>query len=112
MWRMRAIVSAIALALATAVHSEPSQYLCITEQATGLHYDDQSKAWHPQVFTPGERYSFRHLTDDEKKFEQIVQGGIMARRLTTFPTIYGGEYLNSDRSIHGPIVVAFQLASP
>jgi hypothetical protein len=61
---MRPIVSALTLALTTAAHADPTQYLCITEQAGGLHYD---ASWQAQVFSSGRRYLLRRANDDDLK---------------------------------------------
>jgi hypothetical protein len=72
MWRMRPIVSAIALALTTAADAAPTQYLCIVDQISGLHYNDQSKAWRPQAFIPGRKYVLRRLKGDDWKGKYAV----------------------------------------
>jgi hypothetical protein len=53
-------------AATTAANSKPSQYLCVVEQSSGLHYDDQAHIWRPQAFRPGERYILRKLTEDDR----------------------------------------------
>ena len=62
-----AVTPAIALALTTVARADPSQYLCVVEQAAGLHYEKQTDAWGPQGFPPGRKYVLRRLTEDDLK---------------------------------------------
>ena len=67
---MRAILAvtpAIALALTMVAKADPNQYLCVVEQAAGLHYEKQTDAWGPQGFPPGRKYVLRRLTEDDLK---------------------------------------------
>lgn len=68
---MRLVTVVLTAAFATSVHAaDSSQYLCVTDEAAGLHYDKQSDVWRPQAFATGGKYILRHLTDAERKREQ------------------------------------------
>jgi hypothetical protein len=54
-------------ALMTGARADQNQYHCIVEQAAGLRYDNQTKAWGPQSFTPGKRYLLRRLSSDDRE---------------------------------------------
>jgi hypothetical protein len=65
---LRKALSAILLVTTTiAAQADPSQYLCIAEQAAGLSYDKQTKAWGPQAFVTHKKYILRRLNDDDRK---------------------------------------------
>jgi hypothetical protein len=46
--------------------ADPSRYLCVVDDAAGLHYERSIAAWRPQTFKPGHKYIFRHLTPDDR----------------------------------------------
>lgn len=66
----------ISTSIATSTLAAPSQYLCITNQPAGLHYDRQTGAWIPQAFSDRTRYILRHLTDNDwkGKYRSILKG--------------------------------------
>jgi hypothetical protein len=67
--KTRLVALALSTWIATNALAAPSQYLCITDQAAGLHYDRQTGAWIPQAFSNRPKYILRHLTDDDWKGE-------------------------------------------
>jgi hypothetical protein len=66
--QMRKSLAAVALLMSVTItaNAEPTQYLCLVEQASGLHYDKQSDSWRPWVFDVGLRYILRRLNDDDR----------------------------------------------
>jgi hypothetical protein len=62
--RITAIMLPVLATAAMAV--ETPHYLCVVDQAGGLRYDPQTKAWGAQVFAPGRQYIFRRLTNDDR----------------------------------------------
>jgi integrase len=65
-----------AVTAVTAITSDalaaPNQYLCIVDQASGLHYDKQADAWRPQGFKGGDKYILRRLNDDDRKKHHAI----------------------------------------
>jgi hypothetical protein len=60
------VATIVAIALATAAQAEPNQYLCLAEQAVGLHYDDKTSLWGPIAFKPEWKFILRRLTEDDR----------------------------------------------
>jgi hypothetical protein len=54
----------------TAADSETNQYLCVVEQAAGLHYDNQVGAWRPQAFGTSRKYILRKLNEDDRDHQK------------------------------------------
>jgi hypothetical protein len=54
----------------TAAESEATQYLCVVEQAAGLHYDNQAGAWRPQAFGTSRKYILRKLNEDDRDHQK------------------------------------------
>jgi hypothetical protein len=48
---IKLMTSLALLAIPIAATAEPDQYLCVVEQSTGLHYNQQLKQWTPQEFS-------------------------------------------------------------
>ena len=57
---------AASLGMIAGARAEPDHYLCVVDQASGLHYNPQSKMWGPQAFGSGKKYILRRLTDDDR----------------------------------------------
>jgi len=64
--RTAIICGALVLAMAPA-GAAPSQYLCVSESAAGLHYDAKIQSWKPQTFTADGKYVLRRINDDDRK---------------------------------------------
>jgi hypothetical protein len=45
-------------------------YLCVVEQAAGLHYDNQVGAWRPQAFGTSRKYILRKLNEDDRDHQK------------------------------------------
>jgi hypothetical protein len=69
MWGLNAIAHALFLSIVPIAQSAPpiTQYLCISDAASGLRYDATAGAWHPQAFLPGTRYIVRRVKDEDLK---------------------------------------------
>jgi hypothetical protein len=63
--KTRLLASAILTSIATGALAAPNQYLCITDQAAGLHYDRQTGAWLPQAFSNRTKYILRRLNEND-----------------------------------------------
>jgi hypothetical protein len=64
-----ALIVTIGLFMATRAVAEPSQYLCVVEEAAGLHYDPQNSAWRPEAFGM-RKYTLRRLTNDDRDHQR------------------------------------------
>jgi hypothetical protein len=69
MGALRALALSALLLVATAAvaPAEPSQYLCVAEQAGKLHYNAQAKTWAAQPFVTDDRFILRQLNNDDRK---------------------------------------------
>jgi hypothetical protein len=54
------------LVMVSGASAEPDHYLCVVDQAFGLHYNPQTKAWGPQAFSAGKKYLLRRLNGDDR----------------------------------------------
>ena len=59
------IAAMTVMALSSGARAEPNVYLCTVDQAAGLHYDKQTKAWGPRAFLKS-KYFLRRLTNDDR----------------------------------------------
>lgn len=65
MMRLSVVVASFIALGSMSAKAETSQYLCIPDQSTGLHYDTTAHAWTLMAFSPGEKYILRKLTDSD-----------------------------------------------
>jgi len=73
--------TALSVALATQpAAADPNQYLCIVDEAAGLHYDRSFKEWRPETFKPSSKYIFRHLTPDDRDEQKSKWSAILNSR--------------------------------
>jgi hypothetical protein len=59
----------LAATMVSTAHADPSQYLCIVEHASGLHYDPRANSWTPQVF-------LRRLNDEDWRGHAPLLSGL------------------------------------
>jgi hypothetical protein len=46
--------------------AQPAHYLCVVEQSSGLHYDQQTDRWKPKEFASVRKYILRQLNDADR----------------------------------------------
>ena len=78
--------------------AQADQYLCLAEQAAGLHYDGQAKTWAARPFATDDRFILRRLNDaDRKTWAKHSDAGRWGffKIGETFPTALCGIDLNN-----------------
>src|SRR5271166_6473294 len=66
---MRIVFGALVLLIgctSTAAAAEPTQYLCVVDQATGFGFDPKLKRWTAQTFPASSKYILRRVRDEER----------------------------------------------
>lgn len=57
-------------------------YLCVTDFASGLHYDEDHQAWENATFLPGERFMIRERRQDTYQVEKIGENSTWSAKCT------------------------------
>lgn len=65
MGRLSILITSIVVLGSMPAKADPTQYICMPDQSTGLHYDKTSKAWTQAVFSPAEKYILRKLGEND-----------------------------------------------
>jgi hypothetical protein len=95
------LTSGLMLATATAAAStESDQYLCVVEQAAGLHYDNQAHIWRPQAFG-SRKYILRKLTEDNRDHQRKWSSMYDNLPKVNWAFFYFGDDFPNQRCVEG-----------
>jgi len=54
---------------------ESNEFLCITDQVTGFHHDEEKGQWLESSFLPGERFLITEIGQDKYKIQKLDEHG-------------------------------------